>query len=129
MPTNYNDICKYIFFTDNNKAPYISYDDCVDELDEAENRIYNLSLYLDYVRVHYPRVWRELNTQYDGLPGWSKHMCIGVNEPKNAFFDDSYFIDYKAKNKKINKNRGVKNYSLTCECNVVNPSEVPFLYS
>ena len=71
MPFNFHDFT-WAFQDDDDTQ--ISYDDCVDELDKAENRIYNLSLYLDYIRVNYPKIWKELNDRFDGMPGWTKHF-------------------------------------------------------
>lgn len=39
-------------------------------IDELENRVYNLTLYLDYVRENHPPVYENLDIYFNGLPGY-----------------------------------------------------------
>lgn len=42
----------------------------VNMIDELENRVYNLTLYLDHVRENHPLAYENLDTYFNGLPGY-----------------------------------------------------------
>lgn len=44
----------------------------MNEIEALNNKIYNLSLYLDYVRQEAPTLWEEMNVIFDGMPGWTE---------------------------------------------------------
>ncbi len=43
----------------------------LEELREADDRVYNLNLYLAYIERNYPGVFAQLEDHFDGLPGYA----------------------------------------------------------
>lgn len=39
-------------------------------INELENQVYNLLLYLDYVKQHKPRLWARMMKHFDGMGGF-----------------------------------------------------------
>ena len=54
-------------------------DAIVDENVEQDNRIKNLELYLEFMRVNAPAAWKKLRKEFPGLPG---HVVIPVKKKK-----------------------------------------------
>lgn len=42
----------------------------VDEVEELHDTVYNLRLYLDYVRREAPGLWEDMGLAFSGMPGW-----------------------------------------------------------
>ena len=41
-----------------------------DEIEMLKSRVYNLTLFLNEVELHHPKVWRALMKKFEGLPGY-----------------------------------------------------------
>lgn len=41
-----------------------------DDLDKLDSQIYNLCLYMDYVRENHPEIYQQTEIYFDGLPGY-----------------------------------------------------------
>ena len=49
-----------------------------DENNDMFNRIENLELYLEFIRINYPGAWKNLRKHFPGLPGH-----VNQKKPKN----------------------------------------------
>lgn len=43
----------------------------IDRIEELENRVHNLTLYMQHIQREHPVIYHAMQAMYDGLPGYA----------------------------------------------------------
>ena len=60
--------------------PEKEFNSLCNDCDKLQNRIYNLELYLRYIKRNYPAIWGEMLQEFDNLPDWTAWSVRGDTE-------------------------------------------------